>query len=229
MKIFGDIHGQYADLMRFFDIFGAPTTDDHQYLFLGDYVDRGNQSLETVCLLLALKVAYPHRIHLLRGNHEDAPVNRLFGFAQECFVRLAEDSDCPASIYASLNQLFRYLPLAATIRESVFCLHGGLGATLRHVSQLEQLRRPLDLHYDGTAEQQLLHDALWSDPCDEPGVHANPERDPMCANGITKFGPDVVEQFLRLNSMQAIVRAHECVMEGIEKMAGKSTNSKWAL
>jgi len=95
VKVFGDIHGQYQDLMRFFDLWGTPDEngdiESYDHIFLGDYVDRGNHSLETICLLMALKIKFPDKIHLLRGNHEDKWINNAFGFAEECSTRLSED------------------------------------------------------------------------------------------------------------------------------------------
>ncbi|KAL0370237.1 UNVERIFIED_CONTAM: Serine/threonine-protein phosphatase BSL3 [Sesamum angustifolium] len=92
IKIFGDLHGQFGDLMRLFDEYGSPSTAGDiayiDYLFLGDYVDRGQHSLETITLLLALKVEHPHQIHLIRGNHEAADINALFGFRIECIERM---------------------------------------------------------------------------------------------------------------------------------------------
>ena len=110
IKIYGDIHGQYSDLMRFFDLWGAPCDTLHEgdiesfdYLFLGDYVDRGSHSLETMCLLLALKIRYPDQIHLLRGNHEDRWINNGFGFSEECATRLGEDPDDEDSVFNRVN------------------------------------------------------------------------------------------------------------------------------
>ena len=107
IKVFGDIHGQYQDLMRFFDLWGIPNDngdiESYDYLFLGDYVDRGAHSLETICLLMALKVKFPDKIHLLRGNHEDKWINNAFGFAEECSSRLGEE---PARGKTSLVDIF---------------------------------------------------------------------------------------------------------------------------
>lgn len=152
IKVFGDIHGQYQDLMRFFDLWGCPSENGDiecfDYLFLGDYVDRGSHSLETICLLMALKVKYPEKIHLLRGNHEDKWINNAFGFAEECSNRLGEDPAEPDSVFNKINDLFDWLPLAALIEDKIVCLHGGIGSTLVSIEQIEQIGRPLEVIHE---------------------------------------------------------------------------------
>ncbi len=232
IKVFGDIHGQYQDLMRFFDLWGTPSDDTtgdieaYDYLFLGDYVDRGSHSLETVCLMMALKVKYPEQVHLLRGNHEDRWINNAFGFADECSMRLGEDPTDPLSVFNKVNEMFDWLPLAAVIEDKLICLHGGIGSTLKRVEQIEELKRPLEvIHEVQTPIQQLVVDILWSDPTDndqEIGIQQNYIRDPNNTGNIVKFGPDKVDEFLKENGLYMILRAHECVMDGFERFAGGS-------
>ena len=109
-KVIGDIFGQYVDCMRFFDIWKSPSDngDIHafDYVFLGNYVDKGAWSLETVCMLFALKLKYPKQIILLRGNHEDRNVNKYLGFGEECTKRLGEDINDSHSVFAKINDAF---------------------------------------------------------------------------------------------------------------------------
>lgn len=134
IKIFGDIHGQYPDLMRLFAEFGAPAhtgdLDLVDYLFLGDYVDRGAYQLETICLVLALKVEYPDRVFLLRGNHESPEINEKYGFRDECLDRLGPAGD---AVWRCFNAVFAWLPIAATICDKIFCVRaaGPLAARAR--------------------------------------------------------------------------------------------------
>lgn len=231
VKIFGDIHGQYQDLMRFFDLFSAPIQgpggdiDGIDYVFLGDYVDRGTHSLETICLLMALKIKYPNQVHLLRGNHEDRWINSAFGFQNELINRLGDDQENPV-IFTKFNDFFDYLPLAAVINDTVLCLHGGIGSSISTLSDIEKIQRPLEVIHEVTnADQQLVVDILWSDPTDsdmETGIQPNSTRDPTGVGNIVKFGPDRVEEFLKTNNLTLILRAHECVMDGFERFAGGS-------
>jgi len=230
VKVFGDIHGQYQDLMRFFDLWRGPTEsaqggdiESYDYLFLGDYVDRGAHSLETICLLMALKVKYPNQIHLLRGNHEDGAINRVFGFAEECEERLDDDIDDSYSVFKAINSFFEWLPLAGVIEDRILCLHGGIGSTLKTISDLEKLQRPVQVvHEVENIFQQLLIDVLWSDPTDndqEMGIQNDAARDPNGTGYIVRYGPDRVEEFLKKNDLMMIIRGHECVMDGIERFA----------
>lgn len=154
IKVFGNIHGDYNDMMRFFDIWKSPCeTGDiggFDYIFLGNYVDKGAQSLEVICLLLALKLKYPKQIFLLRGNHEDRNVNRYLGLGQECTQRLGEDINDQNSVFNRLNELFEWMPLGAVINDPstshrLFCLHGGIGSVFTKLEQIEKLQRPLKI------------------------------------------------------------------------------------
>ncbi|KAK3245263.1 Serine/threonine-protein phosphatase bsl2 [Cymbomonas tetramitiformis] len=214
VKIFGDLHGQFGDLMRLFDEYGSPSTAGDiayiDYLFLGDYVDRGSHSLETIMLLLALKVEHPSNIHLIRGNHEAADINAQFGFRMECVERLGERG---LYVWQRLNSLFNWLPLAALIERKILCMHGGIGRSIESVREIEALQRPLTMETGGIT----LMDLLWSDPTESDfveGVHPN-ARGP----GLVSFGPDRVHSFCEANDLQLIVRAHECVMDGFERFA----------
>ncbi|KAJ0966331.1 hypothetical protein J5N97_027469 [Dioscorea zingiberensis] len=215
VKIFGDLHGQFGDLMRLFDEYGAPSTAGDiayiDYLFLGDYVDRGQHSLETITLLLALKVEYPHNVHLIRGNHEAADINALFGFRIECIERMGERDGVWA--WHRINRLFNWLPLAALIEKKIICMHGGIGRSINHVEQIQNLQRPITME----AGSVVLMDLLWSDPTENDSVEGL--RPNARGPGLVTFGPDRVMEFCNNNDLQLIVRAHECVMDGFERFA----------
>ncbi|KAJ7008409.1 serine/threonine-protein phosphatase BSL1-like isoform X3 [Populus alba x Populus x berolinensis] len=225
VKVFGDLHGQFGDLMRLFDEYGFPSTAGDityiDYLFLGDYVDRGQHSLETITLLLALKIEYPENVHLIRGNHEAADINALFGFRIECIERMGESDGIWA--WTRFNQLFNCLPLAALIEKKIICMHGGIGRSIHSVEQIEKLERPITMD----AGSIILMDLLWSDPTENdsieglrpnargPGLMSN---ESMLAYDVISF-PDRVTDFCKKNKLQLIIRAHECVMDGFERFA----------
>ncbi|CAA0825502.1 Serine/threonine-protein phosphatase BSL1 [Striga hermonthica] len=215
VKVFGDLHGQFGDLMRLFDEYGFPSTAGDityiDYLFLGDYVDRGQHSLETITLLLALKIEYPENVHLIRGNHEAADINALFGFRIECIERMGENDGIWA--WTRFNQLFNYLPLAALIEKKIICMHGGIGRSINSVEQIEKLERPITMD----AGSIVLMDLLWSDPTENDSVEGL--RPNARGPGLVTFGPDRVTDFCKRNKLQLIVRAHECVMDGFERFA----------
>ncbi|KAK0582306.1 hypothetical protein LWI29_023974 [Acer saccharum] len=215
IKVFGDLHGQFGDLMRLFDEYGFPSTAGDityiDYLFLGDYVDRGQHSLETITLLLALKIEYPENVHLIRGNHEAADINALFGFRLECIERMGENDGIWA--WTRFNQLFNYLPLAALIEKKIICMHGGIGRSINSVEQIEKLERPITMD----AGSIVLMDLLWSDPTENDSVEGL--RPNARGPGLVTFGPDRVTDFCKKNKLQLIIRAHECVMDGFERFA----------
>jgi hypothetical protein len=137
LKICGDIHGQYYDLLRLFEYGGFPP--EANYLFLGDYVDRGKQSLETICLLLAYKIKYPENFFILRGNHECASINRIYGFYDECKRRYN------IKLWKTFTDCFNCLPIAAIIDEKIFTMHGGLSPDLNSMEQIRRVMRPTDV------------------------------------------------------------------------------------
>ncbi|KAG9124107.1 Serine/threonine-protein phosphatase pp1 [Ceratobasidium sp. 392] len=201
IKICGDIHGQYYDLLRLFEYGGFPP--EANYLFLGDYVDRGKQSLETICLLLAYKIKYPENFFILRGNHECASINRIYGFYDECKRRYN------IKLWKTFTDCFNCLPIAAIIDEKIFTMHGGLSPDLQSMEQIRRVMRPTDVPDTG-----LLCDLLWSDP--DKDITGWSEND----RGVSfTFGPDVVGRFLQKHDMDLICRAHQVVEDGYEFFA----------
>lgn len=151
IKICGDIHGQFTDLLRLLEYGGFPP--ESNYLFLGDYVDRGKQSLETICLLLAYKIQYPENFFILRGNHESAGINRIYGFYDECKRRYS------IKLWKIFSDTFNCLPVSALVEEKILCMHGGLSPELNSLEAIANLQRPCDVPDVG-----LMCDLLWSDP-----------------------------------------------------------------
>uniref|UniRef100_A0A5K3FPM7 Serine/threonine-protein phosphatase n=1 Tax=Mesocestoides corti TaxID=53468 RepID=A0A5K3FPM7_MESCO len=194
VKICGDVHGQYYDLLRLFEYGGFPPAAN--YLFLGDYVDRGKQSLETICLLLAYKIKFPENFFLLRGNHECASINRIYGFYDECKRRYN------IKLWKIFTDCFNCLPLAAIIDEKIFCCHGGLSPDLHSMDQIRKIARPTDV-----PDQGLLCDLLWSDP--DKDVNSWGEND----RGVSyTFGADIVSRFLAKHDFDLICRAHQVML-----------------
>lgn len=230
LKVFGNLHGNFQDLMRMFDSWKAPTEnslggdiDSVAYLFLGNYVDRGNRSLEVICLLMALKLKYPETIYLLRGSHEDRLVSAIYGFGEECASRLHENINMPDSIFQTINNVFAWLPLAAVIEDKVLCIHGGIGPSLRRLEDFDRITRPIELASESTViEQALLLNCLWSDPADnehDSGFKQNHFRNTVSTDHIFKFGADVAKQFLDINGLDVMIRSHEVVQNGINTFA----------
>jgi len=203
IKICGDIHGQFHDLLRIFEYGGWPP--ESSYMFLGDYVDRGKQSLETIALLLGYKVKYPENFFLLRGNHECASITRIYGFYDECKRRYN------IKLWKHFNDVFNSLPLCGVVDDRIICMHGGLSPELTSMEDINNILRPIDVPDSG-----VVCDLLWADP--EPGLGGWAESD----RGVSyTFGEDVVAAFLAQHGMDLVCRAHQVVEDGYEFFAGR--------
>ncbi|CAE8602269.1 unnamed protein product [Polarella glacialis] len=204
INVCGDVHGQFHDLLRLFQYGGFPP--ERNYLFLGDYVDRGKQSLETITLLFAIKVRWPNNFFLLRGNHECASITRIYGFYDECKRRFN------MKLWKSFCDVFNCLPVSALIDERILCMHGGLSPELSHFDEIRRLARPTDVPDSG-----LICDLLWADPDKDFVGWADNDR------GVSfVFGTDVVAGFLDKHNLDLICRAHQVVEDGYE-FFGKRT------
>ncbi|KAL2239184.1 UNVERIFIED_CONTAM: Serine/threonine-protein phosphatase PP2A catalytic subunit [Sesamum indicum] len=171
---------------------------DTNYLFMGDYVDRGYYSVETVTLLVALKVRYPQRITILRGNHESRQITQVYGFYDECLRKYGN-----ANVWKIFTDLFDFFPLTALVESEIFCLHGGLSPSIETLDNIRNFDRVQEVPHEGP-----MCDLLWSDPDDRCGWGISPR-----GAGYT-FGQDISEQFNHTNNLKLIARAHQLVMEG---------------
>uniref|UniRef100_A0A7E4VDW1 Serine/threonine-protein phosphatase n=1 Tax=Panagrellus redivivus TaxID=6233 RepID=A0A7E4VDW1_PANRE len=197
VTICGDVHGQFYDLLELFQMGGK--SPDTNYLFMGDYVDRGYYSVETVSLLVALKVRYPKRITILRGNHESRQITQVYGFYDECLRKYGS-----ARVWSYFTDVFDYLPLTALVEDKIFCLHGGLSPSIDTIDYIRSsIERLQEVPHEGP-----MCDLLWSDPDDRGGWGISPR-----GAGYT-FGQDITETFNFANGLDLISRAHQMVMEG---------------
>ncbi|ETW04963.1 serine/threonine-protein phosphatase ppe1 [Aphanomyces invadans] len=200
VTVCGDIHGQFYDLLELFRVGGElPTTN---YVFMGDFVDRGHNSVETFEMLLCLKARYPDRITLLRGNHESRQVTQVYGFYEECVRKYGN-----ANPWKYCTDVFDYLNLAAVIDGKVLCVHGGLSPEIRTLDQVRTIERQQEIPHEGA-----FSDLMWSDPEDIEAWAMSPR-----GAGFL-FGWKVTQEFNRLNGLDLICRAHQLVQEGYSYM-----------
>lgn len=141
INVCGDIHGQYVDLLRIFSNVGFPPKS--KFLFLGDYIDRGQHSLECICLLLCFKIKFPDNFFILRGNHEASMINRVYGFYDECKRRMS------IRIWKHFIDVFNCLPISASIDDRILCMHGGLSPELKDFDLLRKIVRPTEIPETG--------------------------------------------------------------------------------
>ena len=197
ITVCGDIRGQFHDLLELFKVGGyAPHTN---YLFLGNYVGRGYFSVESVSLLLALKLKYPNRIYLIRGNQESRQISKMFGFYDECFVKYGNNPE----IWNIFMDLFDFLPLCALIENKILCLHGGLSPRIQTLEEINNLNRKQELPDHGP-----MNDLFYSTPDERVGGGPYPH-----GAGIL-FGGDISRNFIFINKLNMICRAHQLFQNG---------------
>lgn len=211
VTVVGDIHGQFFDLLEIFKIGGQ--CPDTNYLFLGDYVDRGLFSVETISLLVCLKLRWPGRVYLIRGNHESRGVTQSYGFYTECARKYGS-----ANVWHYFTDMFDYLTLSVVISNQIFCVHGGLSPSIHSVDQIKIIDRFREIPHEGP-----MADLVWSDP--------DPERDEFSLSprgaGYT-FGGDVVKKFLQVNGLSHILRAHQLCQEGYQVLYDDRLSTVWS-
>ena len=198
VTVCGDIHGQFFDVLELFKQGGEiPNTN---YIFIGDFVDRGYNSVETFEYLLCLKIKYPDCITLLRGNHESRQITTVYGFYDE-IVRKYGNPNC----WKYFTEVFDYLPIGAIIEGSVLCIHGGLSPEIKTIDQIRTIDRKVEIPHEGS-----FCDLMWSDPEDI-------ETWAMSTRGAGwLFGSRVTKEFNELNGLDLICRAHQLVQEGYQ-------------
>ena len=197
--ICGNIHGQIYDLLKLFKIGGD--IPNSKYIFMGDYVDRGYNSVEVVELLLALKVKYPAHITLLRGNHESRTISHYYGFHEEITRKYGN-----SNAWEYLTNLFDYLPIAALVEGKIFCVHGGLSPYISTIDQIRLINRKMEIPKEG-----VICDLLWSDASEDIETWIVSPR-----GAGWEYGWKVVDEFTHINGLELICRAHQLVMEGFK-------------
>lgn len=190
---------QFYDLLELFKTSGKPP--DTNYLFLGGYVGFGHFSIETMSLLICLMIRYPSRVHLLRGSHECRAISEIYGLYSESIRKYGN-----VNVWKYLCDLFDYLPIAAIVNNSLYCVHGGLSPTIYSMDNITALNRFQDIPSEGS-----FCDMMWSDPNpDEMGFKPNSQ-----GAGFL-FGVDTVGKFLRTNGLDHMIRSHSLCFDGYQ-------------
>jgi len=189
---------------------------DTNYIFLGDFVDRGYNSVETFLLLLALKVRYPDRMTLIRGNHESRQITQVYGFYDECFRKYGS-----ANVWRMCCEVFDFLSLGALIDNKILCVHGGLSPSITTLDQVLFMIRAIDRKQEVPHEGPMC-DLLWSDPDNIENYQTSPR-----GAGFL-FGSSVTQEFLQVNNLELIARAHQLVMEGYKTHFKDTVVTVWS-
>ncbi|UMM13609.1 hypothetical protein L5515_001791 [Caenorhabditis briggsae] len=205
INICGDIHGQFCDLLRLFDKNGFPHRAN--YLFLGDYVDRGRYCLETILLLFAYKAIFPNHFFLLRGNHECPNINKIYGFYDEIQRRYNN-----LAVWEAFQSAFTHMPLAALVGGKILCMHGGISEKLTSLQDIRNIIRPI---YNPDVDS-LAIDILWSDPTNFSNYWS-----PNTRGVSVTFGKCALWKALKTLDIDMVVRAHQVVQDGYEFFGNK--------
>mgnify|MGYP000959179699 FL=1 len=198
VNVCGDLHGQFYDLLKLFETGGEVPSKN--YIFIGDFVDRGYNSVETFEYLLCLKLKYPSNITLLRGNHESRQITLQYGFYDEVVRKYGN-----ANPWKYCTDVFDYLGIGAVIEGKILCIHGGLSpnADASTLDSMRLIERNMEIPHSGP-----FTDIMWSDPDDIEGFKVNPR------GAGWLFGGNIVKQFNYINGLELICRAHQLVMDG---------------
>ena len=232
--ILGDLHGNYQDLVSFEKLLWpmGPALAPSKFLFLGDYVDRGDFGVEVVAYLFAQKLIAPHKFILLRGNHEDRFVQAYFSFRKECRAKFGDVLG--RKIWGAINKCFDVMPLAAVIDKKLFCVHGGIPSPHHEGGFLREFKSiPRDLPKPGKT-CRFAYEVMWNDPLEgeenlteEDLAQINEEKDGFTDNPgrgpeIRCFTTWALDQFLERNKLSHVIRAHQVKMAGCQvQKAGK--------
>lgn len=204
VTIVGDIHGQFYDFLKILEVGGSPELS--KYVFLGDYVDRGNFSIEVCILLFSLKINYPDNVFMLRGNHECRQMTTYFNFHNECLVKYDEE------VYCRILTAFNSLPLAAIVNSKFFVVHGGISPQAERLDAIETINR-----FEEIPKTGLICDLMWSDPVDEELEALDLDWEINTKRGCSfNFGAKSLIPYLVNNSMVSVIRAHEAQIEGFK-------------
>jgi diadenosine tetraphosphatase ApaH/serine/threonine PP2A family protein phosphatase len=210
IQLMSDNHGTYYDLLEAFFYSGKPP--DKKYLFLGDYVDRGNTGVEVFIYLMLFKILYPNRIYLLRGNHETVSINMVYGFYDECLRKYNNPN-----VFYYIQDVFNLLPICAIVND-VFCVHGGLCPDLLFIDDLEIFDRNYEIPTIGA-----ISDLLWSDPEEQYN-----DWEPSSRGAGYTFGEGAVDKFNEANNIYRIYRGHQLCMDGFRYQFNKKIVTVWS-
>jgi serine/threonine-protein phosphatase PP1 catalytic subunit len=199
--IIGDIHGNLKTLTKIIEIVNK--NDPKFVIFLGDIVDRGSKQLECLIFILALKILFPLKYYILRGNHETLEMNQYYGFFQDFVSRYNETK------FNEILSIYDLLPLCALINGKILCLHGGIPQDFDILKKLKG-KKCKDFKEVFKSNAQGIFQIMWNDPKSELEGFSNSFR----GLGIKFFGRNAFENFMKYNNLKFLIRAHECFLEG---------------